>query len=173
MKMRLNTGWTLSCAILNSNLPAEVTELPYSSEKIFNTNLEAWNPYADLPPCVDVPASFWQACGEKIRNAIGELPLETAGRTAGLFGSMSSTGNEVGIYRQWDNDGAQRLGIYSRVFTYRVPRLHLSEGMSIAVRSEFPRGELCVKNGLVQTVDAFGKPTNLPPCGIIVIDCKK
>ena len=172
VKIQLNTGWKLSCAILNSNLPAETTELPPVGEASFNTSPERWNPYAELPPAAAIPPEFWQACAEKIRSALGEYPLDNTDKTIGAFGSNAPTGNEVSMYRQWDDQGRQRIGLYSRVFTYRRPNLHLKEGTKVTAKTTFPRGELCVKNGIVQSCDAFGKPTNLPPCGIIVLDVK-
>ena len=170
VRMRVNTGRTFSCAILNSSQPGEVDELPCPDAPPFDTAPASWNPYAELPPRAEIPAAFWKACAAKVRGALGSHPLETGAKKAGLFGSVSSTGNEVAIYRQWDQEGRQRIGIYSRVFTYRAPRLRLKDGARLAVRSEFPRGELRVKDGFVQSAEPFGKPTNLPPCGIIVID---
>ncbi len=171
--VRLNTGWTFTCAILNSPHSAEAAEHSSPDGIPFDTAPASWNPYAELPPGANVPDLFWKDCAAKIRGALENHPLENGARKDGLFGSVSSTGNEVAIYRQWDKEGRQRIGIYSRVFTYRAPRLRLEEGANLTVQSEFPRGKLCVKDGIVQSVDPFGKPTNLPPCGIIVVDEEK
>ena len=173
VQIQLETGWTLSCAILNSTFPPEVTALePIVGNMPFNTAPAQWNPYADLPPAATIPPEFWKACAAKIRCAIGASPLDTSTQTVGSFQSTSPLGNEVSIYRQWNEQGMQRIGIYSRVFTYRRPNLHLKEGSKIAAKTTFPRGELCVKNGIVQSDDPYGKPTNIPPCGIIVMDVK-
>ena len=171
VRQPLNTGWTLSCAILNSSLSSDVTELEPAIDAIpFCTTPVPWNPYADLPPAATVPPAFWQACSAKIRSALGELPLDNSTKTVGAFNSTSPVGNEVAMYRQWNAQGAQRIGLYSRVFTYRRPNLHLADGAKVTAKTTFPRGELCVKNGVVQSDDPFGKPTNIPPCGLIVME---
>ena len=172
IRTQQETGWLLSCAILNSGLPSETIDIAPSVETPFDTAPASWNPYADLPPATAIPVAFWLVCAKKIRRALGDYPLENGPQKTGIFGSVTSTGNEVSLYRQWDKQGTQRVGLYSRVNTYRAPRLHLDEGTVITVRSEFPRGKLCVREGLVKSSDPLGKPTNLPPCGIIVLDAE-
>ena len=170
VRIPLDTGWTLTCAILNS-MYADVSEFePASNGAPFCTSPAQWNPYADLPPAAVIPPDFWYSCAEMIRCALGDRPLDNATKTIGAFGSNSPVGNEVSMYHQWDTKGRQRIGVYSRVFTYRKPTLHLEEGAKLTAVTTFPRGELCVKDGIVQSSDPYGKPTNLPPCGIIVVD---
>ena len=165
-----NTGVTFTCAILNSGLPAERTMLKQESRAPLNTNPEIWNPYADLPPAMELPLSFWTICGKKIGRALGEPPMEKGGPTLGIYGSKAPEENEVSYFRQWDGDGRQRIGIYSRVFTYRVPKYHLPEDAKVTPRTSFPRSKLQVKKGLIVSSDIRCKPLNIPPCGIVVID---
>ena len=170
VRLSASTGLTFTCAILNSGLPAEELFLQPEENTPFTTAPSVWHCYADLPPAIEVPAAFWLACGERIGKALGESPLEKGGKTLGIYGSKAPDGNEVSYFRQWDENGLQRIGIYSRVFSYRVPKYHLPEGVAVTPRTSFPRSNLRVKKGLVVSSDFFGKPLNIPPCGIAVID---
>ena len=141
-------------------------------DKPFDTAPAVWHLYADLPPAFAIPREFWLACGEKIIKALGGSPLEKGGPTWGIYGSHPVEGNDVSYYRQWDESGKQRIGLYSRVFTYRVPKYHLPDGMSVTHSTRFPKTALQVKDGYVVSSDSCPKAINIPPCGIIVLEAR-
>ena len=70
-------------------------------------------------------------------------------------------------------DGAERVGIYSRIPRYATPNYKVGrDDATITIRTEFPRGELCSKDGWMLCDEPFSKPVHVPPCGILVADIK-
>lgn len=174
IKVPLRQGYTHTCAILNSNLPAGVKSLDrYYDAAPFDSSPKAWNSYSELPPATMPPDEFWKQCAAALRDALGPIPLENGIKRTGLYMSSTAYGNDVAIYREWNKEGTERVGIYSRKSIYCVPLYHVDEGTKVTTWTAFPRGDLCVKDGILTTDEPFGKPTSIPPNGIIVVELKR
>ena len=172
-RLPLIVGYTLSCAILNSGLPAEISndDSAYSAEP-FVSYRPSWNSYGDRPLHVEVPDSFWKRCGDAIRTALGPLPLEHSEKAPRVsFSGGGDAAKYLGLFRQWDENGDERIGVYSRIPRYATPTYQVGrDDVSITIRTEFPRGELCSREGWLLCDEPFGKPVHVPPCGILVAD---
>jgi hypothetical protein len=121
---------------------------------------------------VEVPDSFWKRCGDAIRTALGPLPLEHSEKAPRVsFSGGGDVSKYLGLFRQWSENGDERIGIYSRIPRYATPTYKIGrDDVSITIRTEFPRGELCSRDGWLLCDEPFGKPVHVPPCGILVAD---
>ena len=172
-KMPLRAGYTLTCAIVNSSLAAETT----SDNSAFTTEpfvsyAARWSSYSDRPLHTAVPDSFWKLCGGAVREALGPVPLETAGGASKAdYYIRENRSKWLGCFREWAADGGERVGIYSRLNKYALPNYKVGrDDATITIRSEFPRGELCSKDGWMVCDEPFSKPVHVPPYGILVAD---
>ena len=172
-RLPLLPNYALSCAILNGNEPPTILndESAYSTEP-FVSFKPSWNSYGDRPPHTEVPDTFWKQCGDAIREALGPLPLghsENAPKVS--FSGGGDQSKYLGLFRQWSSDGGERIGIYSRIPRYVTPTYQIGhDDVSITIRTEFPRGELCSRDGWLLCDEPYGKPVHIPPCGILVAD---
>ncbi len=159
IKCRLAENYTLFCALLNANdyeekiipsdLPAEKFDWRPTYFKFISTRI----------PRTEIPAAFFDAAGELIRQNLPPSPL------------LNPQDGVTHMHFQ-ESNGDEWIALLSHRDTYGIARYQVSDDCSIKKKSPFPYSMVHSANGLLALAE-HDSPLHLPPRGIILINIKK